>query len=267
MSGETVSQVLESRHPDYRPGEYVVVRNGWQQFALSSGQGVRRLDPGKAPVSTALGVLGLPGLAGYTGLIYLGEPRPGQTVLVSAATGPVGCTAGQAARIVGARAVGIAGSQEKCDYAVRELGYAACINHRSADLAAQIRATCPDGVDVYFDNLGGEVLATVVNALAPHARVILCGMSEAYNREVSPPGPSLAPVLSARATLRGIMVQDHLHRLPELERVVGGWIRAGLFHYKEDITDGLASAPAAFCRLMRGENFGKVLVRVAPEHL
>jgi NADPH-dependent curcumin reductase CurA len=268
MSGETVAQVLESRHPDYRPGEYIVVRNGWQQFALSSGQGVRRLDPGKAPVSAALGVLGLPGLAGYTGLIYLGDPRPGQTVLVSAATGPVGCTAGQAARIVGARAVGIAGSREKCDYAVRELGFAACINPRSeGDLAAQIRAACPDGVDVYFDNVGGEVLACVVNLLAPHARVILCGMSEAYNMEVPPPGPSLAPVLSARATLRGIVVQDHLHRLSELERVVGSWIRAGLFRYKEDITDGLASAPAAFCRLMRGENFGKVLVRVAPEHL
>jgi NADPH-dependent curcumin reductase CurA len=267
MSGETVAQVLESRHPDYRPGEYIVARNGWQQFALSSGQGVRRLDPARAPVSTGLGVLGLPGLAGYTGLIYLGEPRPGQTILVSAATGPVGCTAGQAARIVGARAVGIAGSQEKCDYAVRELGYAACINHRSGDLAAQIRAACPEGVDVYFDNLGGDVLSCVVRFLAPHARVILCGMSEAYNREVPPPGPSLESVLSARATLRGIMVQDHIQRLPELERVVGGWIRAGLFRYREEITDGLASAPAAFCRLMRGENFGKVLVRVAPEHL
>src|SRR3984893_1795455 len=173
MNGETVAQVLESRHPDYRPGEYIVVRNGWQQFALSSGQGVRRLDPAKAPVSTALGVLGLPGLVGYAGLIYLGEPRPGQTVLVSAATGPVGCTAGQAARIVGARAVGIAGSREKCDYAVQELGYAACINPRSGDLAAQIRAACPDGVDVYFDNVGGEVLCCVVQFLAPHARVIL----------------------------------------------------------------------------------------------
>src|ERR1700730_12279104 len=250
MSGETVAQVLESRHPAYRPGEYIVVRIGWQQFALSSGQGVRRLDPDRAPVSTALDVLGLPGLAGYTGLIYLGEAK-----------------AGQAARIVGARAVGIAGSPEKCDYAVRELGYAACINHRSGDLGAQIRAACPGGVDVYFDNVGGEVLSCVVNLLAPHARVILCGMSEAYNMEVPPPGPSLAPVLSARATLQGIVVQDHLHRLPELERVVGGWIRAGLFRYKEDITDGLASAPAAFCRLMRGANFGKALVRVAPEHL
>jgi NADPH-dependent curcumin reductase CurA len=267
MSGETVAQVVESRHPEYRPGEYVVARNGWQQFALSSGQSVRRLDPNRAPISTALGVLGMPGLAGYTGLIYTGEPRPGQTVLVSAATGPVGGTAGQSARIVGARAIGIAGSDEKCEYAVRELGYAACINYRDGDLAAQIRSVCPDGVDVYFDNVGGDVLATALQFLAPHARVILCGMSEAYHMDVPPSGPFLGPVLRARATLQGIVASDHLHRLPELEKVVGGWIRAGRFRYKEEIADGLASAPEAFCRLMRGENFGKVLVRVAPEHL
>lgn len=267
MSGETVAQILESRHPDYRPGEYIAVRNGWQQFALSSGKGVRRLDPARAPVSTALGVLGMPGLAGYTGLIYIGEPRPGQTVLVSAATGPVGCTAGQAARIVGARAVGIAGSAEKCAYAVGELGYSACINYRTGDLDAEIQRACPDGVDVYFDNVGGEVLGTVLRFLAPHARIILCGMSEAYNTELPPPGPFLGPVLEARATMRGIIAHDHLHRLAELERVVGAWIRSGQFRYKEDIADGLASAPAAFCRLMRGENFGKALVRVAPERL
>ncbi|HLJ19372.1 MAG TPA: NADP-dependent oxidoreductase [Stellaceae bacterium] len=267
MSGETVAQALESRHPDYRQGEYVAVRNGWQQFALSSGQGVRRLDPTRAPVSTALGVMGLPGLAGYTGLVYFGEPRPGQTVLVSAAAGPVGCTAGQAARIIGARPVGIAGSAQKCDYAVRELGYAACLNYRAADLATQIERECPGGVDVYFDNVGGEVLATVLRYLAPQARVILCGMTEAYNIEPPPPGPWLGHVLKARATLRGILAQDHLHRLAELERVVGGWIRAGQFRYREDVSEGLASAPGAFCRLMRGENFGKALVRVAPERI
>lgn len=267
IGGETVAQVLESRHPGYRPGEYIVVRNGWQQYALSSGQGVRRLDPDRAPVSTALGVLGLPGLAGYTGLVYMGEPRPGQTVLVSAATGPVGCTAGQAARIVGARAIGIAGSREKCEYAVRELGYSVCINHRSDDVAEQIRAACPDGVDVYFDNMGGEMLSCVLGFLAPHARVILCGLSEAYGTDAPASGLALAGILSARAILRGILVQDHLHRLPELERVVSGWIRAGVFRYKEDISEGLASAPSAFCRLMRGEHFGQMLVRVAPEHL
>ncbi len=267
MGGETVAQVVESRHPEYRSGEFVVVRNGWQQFALSSGQGVRRLDPDRAPISTALGVLGLPGLAGYVGLIYLGEPRPAQTVLVSSATGAVGCTAGQAARIVGARVVGIAGSADKCNYAVRELGFSACINYRAGDLAQQIRSACPDGVDVYFDNVGGNVLATVFESLATHARVVLCGLSEAYSgQEALRTGPSLAPILAARATLQGILVQDHLHRLPELQKVVGGWIRAGLFRYREDIAEGLSAAPAAYSRLMRGEHFGKVLVRVAPEH-
>jgi NADPH-dependent curcumin reductase len=267
MSGETVAQVLESRHPDYRPGEYVVVRNGWQEFALSSGQDVRRLDPRRAPISTGVGVLGMPGLAGYTGLIYQGEPRPGQTVLVSAATGPVGSTAGQAARIVGARAVGMAGTAEKCDYAVRELGYDACINYRTGELSEQIRQTCPDGVDVYFDNVGGAVLSTALQFLARGARVILCGMSASYNLDVPPTGPFLGPVMSARATVSGIVAQDHVQRFAELEKVVGGWIRSGQFHYKEDITEGLASAPEAFCRLMRGDNFGKALVRVAPEHL
>ena len=260
VSGETVAQVLESRHPEHRPGEFVVVRNGWQQFALSSGQGVRRLDPNSAPVSAHLGVLGLPGLLGYTGLIYMGEPRPGETVLVTDPTGPVGCTAGQAARIVGARAVGIASSPEKCEYAVSQLGFAACID--STDPGVHIRDACPDGVDVYFDTVGGEVLARAFECLAPHARVILGGPSEAYNT-----GPSFTPLLNSRAIVRGIVVQDHLHRLPELGRVVGSWIRAGLFRYREDIAEGLAGAPEAYFRLMRGESFGKVLVRVAPEHL
>jgi NADPH-dependent curcumin reductase len=262
VGGETVAQILESRHPEHRPGEFVVVRNGWQQFALSSGQGVRRLDAARAPISTALGVLGLPGLLGYTGLIYQGEPRPGETVLVSDPTGPVGSTAGQAARIVGARAVGIASSREKGDYAVDQLGFAACIVEGSSNFAAEIRSACPDGVDVYVDTVGGEVLAHALECLAPHARVILGAMSDAYSA-----GTSFTPLLNARATVQGINVEDHLHRLPELERVVGSWIRAGLFHYREDLTEGLPTAPEAYCRLMRGESFGKVLVRVAPEHL
>ncbi|HKT74890.1 MAG TPA: NADP-dependent oxidoreductase [Steroidobacteraceae bacterium] len=267
MPGETVSQVLESRHPEYRPGEFVVSHNGWQQFALSSGQGMRRLDPGDAPISTALGVLGMPGLAGYMGLVYLGEPRPGQSVVVSAATGPVGGTAGQAARLMGARAIGIASSNEKCAYAVNELGYSACINYRSGALGERLAEVCPNGVDVYFDNAGGDVLTAVLHHLAPHARIILCGMNEAHHLEAPLPGSFLGPLIAARATLRGVVAEDHLPRLPELVRVVGSWIRNGQFRYREDLSDGLASAPAAFCRLLRGENFGKVLVRVAAEHL
>jgi NADPH-dependent curcumin reductase CurA len=264
MHGEAVAQVLESRHPRFGPGEIVVVKNGWQEYALSDGEGVRKVDPGLAPISTALGVLGMPGLAGYTGLVYFGEPRPGQTVLVSAATGPVGSTAGQTARRMGARAVGIAGSDEKCRYAVEVLGFEACVNRRVADLPAAIRRACPDGVDVYFDNAGGEVLAAALANIAHHARIVLCGMMEAYGMDTPPSsGPFLGPVVAARATIKGLVVYDHFHRLAELQRVVGRWIRDGDFRYREDVTEGLERAPEAFCRLMRGENFGKALVRVA----
>lgn len=264
MVGETVAEVVESRHPGFAAGDYVAVRNGWQACAVSNGAGVRKLDPAVAPLSTALGVLGMPGLTGYAGLVYLGEPKPGQTVLVSAATGPVGSTAGQLARLVGARPVGIAGSDEKCDYAVRELGYAACINYRRENLRQALAAACPDGVDVYFDNVGGDTLAAALTRLALGARIVLCGMIEAYSLDAPPAGPFLGPVVGARATVKGLVVYDWLHKQPEQQRVVAQWIREGRFRYREDVTDGLERAPAAFCRLMRGENFGKALVRVAP---
>jgi NADPH-dependent curcumin reductase len=264
MYGETVAEVVESRHPQFEPGEIVVVKNGWQEYALSDGQGVRRVDPALAPVSTALGVLGMPGLTGYAGLVYLGEPRPGQTVLVSAATGPVGSTVGQVARMTGARAVGISGSDEKCRYAVEELGFEACVNRRAGDLPAAIRRACPDGVDVYFDNAGGEVLAAALTSLALNSRVVLCGMIEAYGMDTPPSsGPFLGPVVAARATIRGLVVYDHFHRMAEMQKVIGRWIREDRFRYREDVTDGLEQAPAAFCRLMQGDNFGKTLVRVA----
>jgi NADPH-dependent curcumin reductase CurA len=267
MIGETVAQVVESRHPQYAVGDYVAVRNGWQQYAVSNGQGARKLDPAVAPLSTALGVLGMPGLTGYAGLVYLGEPKPGQTVVVSAATGPVGSTVGQVARLVGARPVGIAGSEDKCRYAVEELGYAACVNYKHGDLRAQLKAACPDGIDVYFDNVAGDTLAAVLTNLALGARVVLCGMIEAYSMDKPPAGPWLGPVVGARATMKGLVVYDHMHRMPEMTRVIGGWIRDGRFRWKEDVTDGLEHAPEAFCRLMRGENFGKALVRVGPDRL
>jgi NADPH-dependent curcumin reductase CurA len=265
MVGETVAQVVDSRLGGFAPGDYVAVRNGWQSFALSNGSGVRKLDPSLAPLSTALGVLGMPGLTGYAGLVYLGEPKPGQTVVVSAATGPVGSTVGQVARLVGARAVGIAGSQEKCEYAVRELGFAACLNYRQGDLKAALAAACPEGIDVYFDNVGGDTLAAVLTRLALGARIVLCGMIEAYSLDTPPAGPFLGPVVGARATMKGLVVYDWLHKAAEQQRVVSTWIREGRFRYREDVTEGLAQAPEAFCRLMRGQNFGKALVRVGPE--
>lgn len=267
MVGETVAQIVESRHADFKTGDYVAVRNGWQQYALSNGQGVRKLDASLAPISTALGVLGMPGLTGFAGTVSLGEPKPGDTFVVSAATGPVGSTAGQTARLMGARVVGIAGSKEKCDFAVRELGFAACVNYKEGDLAANLKAACPNGIDVYFDNVAGDTLVAVLRNLALGARVVLCGMIEAYSMDKPPAGPFLGPVVGARATMKGLVVYDHLAMQPRLTTVVGGWIKSGQFKYREDITEGLAQAPQAFCDLMRGKNFGKALVRVGPERL
>lgn len=263
MHGEVVAEVVQSKHPSFAAGEFVVAPSGWQDYALSDGTGVRRVQSSPAPLSTALGVLGIPGLTGYVGLIDLAPPRPGQTVLVSAATGPVGSTVGQVARLVGARAVGIAGTDEKCRYAVETLGFEACLNHRKEGLREAIKLVCPDGVDVYFDNVGGEVLAAALGNLARGARVVLCGMIEAYSRDTPPAGPFLGPVVTSRATVRGLVVYDHLDRMDELQRVVGRWIGEGRFSYREDVTEGLENAPEAFCRLMRGGNFGKALVRVA----
>lgn len=263
MVGETVAQIVESKHPDYQAGEFVAVRNGWQEYALSSGQGVRKLDPAAAPVSTALGVLGMPGLTGWAGTVYLAEPRPGETFVVSACTGPVGSTAGQVARHMGARVVGIAGSDAKCEFAVKSLGFSACVNYRNGDLTALLKAACPEGINGYFDNVGGSTLEAVTRNLAMGARIVLCGMIEAYSMDTPPAGPWLGPVVGARATMKGLVVYDHLQRMPELQRVVGGWIREGSFKYAEDVTQGLPGAPAAFCGLMQGKNFGKALVKVA----
>ena len=262
MVGETVAEVIDSQHADFKVGDVVTVRNGWQQYALSNGQGVRKIDPTVAPISTALGVLGMPGLTGYAGTVFLAQPLPGQTFVVSACTGPVGSTAGQVARHMGARVVGIAGSKEKCDYAVRELGFDACVNYRDGDLVGQLKASCPNGVDAYFDNVGGSTLEAVTLNLAMGARIVLCGMIEAYSMDTPPPGPWLGPIVGARATMKGLVVYDHIHRLPEMTRVIGRWMHDGSFRWKEDIAQGLERAPEAFCRLMRGQNFGKSLVQI-----
>ncbi len=263
MVGETVAEVLESKHPQFAAGDFVAVRNGWQQYALSNGVGVRKIDPTIAPVSTALGVLGMPGLTGYAGTVYLGQPLPGQTFVVSACTGPVGSTAGQVAKHMGARVVGIAGSAEKCDYALKELGFDACVNYKDGDLAAALKAACPRGIDVYFDNVAGDTLVAVLRNLAIGARIVLCGMIEAYSMDTPPAGPWLGPIVGARASMKGLVVYDHMNRMDEMTRVVSGWIRDGSFRYREDVTLGLEKAPEAFCALMRGRNFGKSLVKVA----
>ena len=265
MVGETVAEVIESHHADYKPGDIVAVRNGWQQYAVSAGQGVRRIDPSLAPIAAALGVLGMPGMTAYAGTVFLAAPLPGQTFVVSACTGPVGCAAGQIARHMGARVVGIAGSKEKCEYAIRALGFEACVNYKDGDLVAALKAACPDGIDVYFDNVGGSTLEAVTRNLAMGARIVLCGMIEAYSLDTPPPGPWLGPIVGARATMKGLVVYDHMHKFSEMQRVLSRWIREGSFTWRDDVTEGLSLAPEAFCRLMRGQNFGKALVRVGAE--
>jgi NADPH-dependent curcumin reductase CurA len=265
MVGGTVSQVLESSHPAFKPGDFVLGTNGWQEYAVSSGNGLRTLDPAQAPLSTALGVLGMPGLTAYVGLLDIGRPKPGETVVVSAAAGAVGAVVGQIARIKGCRVVGVAGPPEKCRYVVEELGFDACVSHRQPDLVDALRAACPSGIDIYFENVGGVVLDTVLKLINTGARIPLCGLISQYNAPQLPPGPNLAPLLVNRATIKGFIVSDHLDRLPEFLADCSRWIREGKLKYREDIVDGLAAAPEAFIGLLEGKNFGKLLVRVGDD--
>src|SRR5712691_3498422 len=265
MVGGTVGEVMESKHPSFKPGDFVQGYDGWQTHAVSNGAGVRKLDPKQAPISTALGVLGMPGMTAYVGLLDIGQPKPGETVVVSAASGAVGSAVGQLARIKGARAVGIAGSQDKCDYVVRELGFDACVNYKTGDLLASLKAACPGGIDVYFENVGGDVLRAVMQLLNLNARIPLCGLISEYNATDSVPGPNLRPLLFNRVLVKGFIVSDHLARLPDFLKDCGGWVRDGRLKHREDVVVGLEKAPAAFIGLLQGKNFGKLLVRVGED--
>ena len=270
MVGRTVAEVVESRLEGFASGDLVLCSNGWQEYALSDGAGVRRLDAAAAPISTALGVLGMPGLTAYVGLLDIGRAKAGDTVVVSAAAGAVGAVVGQIARILGCRVVGVAGAPEKCAYVVRELGFDACVSHRSEDLERELAEACPTGVDVYFDNVGGRVFDAVLPLLNDFARVPICGRISTYNDTDLPPGPNQVPrvlglALVKRLTLRGFLVFDHAHREADFLRDVGGWVRDGSIEYKEDVVEGIENAPAAFIGLFRGANFGKLLVRVSED--
>jgi NADPH-dependent curcumin reductase len=265
MVGGTVSQVVESRHPDFAPGEFVLGYDGWQEYAVAGGSGMRKLDPALAPISTALGVLGMPGLTAYVGLLDIGRPQSGETVVVSAAAGAVGSAVGQIAKIKGGRAVGVAGAQEKCDYVMRELGFDACLSHHTADLPGALREACPNGIDVYFDNVGGPVLAAVLRLINRGARIPLCGLISQYNAVEPPPGPNLGPLLVNRALIQGFIISDHLDRAADFLRDCGQWMRQGRLKYREDIVEGLEQAPQAFIGLLQGKNLGKLLVRVSAD--
>ena len=265
MVGGTVSEVIASNHRDLAVGDVVVGAQGWQAYAVAGPRGLRKIDPGVAPISTALGVLGMPGLTAYVGLLDIGQPRPGETVVVSAATGAVGAVVGQIAKIKGCRVVGVAGAQAKCDYAVKELGLDACVSHRAPSLDSALRAACPDGIDVYFDNVGGAVLAAVLRLINRNARIPLCGLISEYNARERPAGPNLRPILTQRALVKGFIVGDHTDRMADFLRDGSAWLREGRLRYREDVVEGLERAPEAFIGLLRGANFGKLLVRVGPE--
>jgi NADPH-dependent curcumin reductase len=270
MTGGTVSEVVRSRNERFAPGDIVFGMTGWQTHAVSDGAGLRKLDPALAPVSTALGVLGMPGMTAYTGLLNIGQPKPGETVVVAAAAGPVGSLVGQIAKMKGCRVVGVAGGAEKCRYLLDELGFDAALDHRAPALPERLQEACPKGIDVYFENVGGAVWDAVFPLLNDFARIPVCGLIAHYNATEPPPGPDRTPiimraVLTKRLTIRGFIVWDFASQTKDFLRDVGGWLRDGKIKYREDIVDGLENAPQAFIGLLKGKNFGKLVVRVAPE--
>jgi len=269
MVGGTVSRVAASRHPDYKEGDLVVGFAGWQDYALSDGSDLIRLDKRITHPSYALSLFGMPGFTAYHGLLKIGEPKAGETVVVASATGAVGSVVGQVARITGAHAVGIAGGADKCRYAVETLGFGACIDHRAPDFAKQLAAATGKGIDVYFENVGGAVFEAVLPRLNVGARIPVCGLIAHYNDTALPPGPNQVPrlmiqILSKRWRVQGFIISDHWAEGfgPFLEDMIG-WVAQGKITLREDIVEGIETAPQAFLDLLAGKNFGKVVVRVS----
>ena len=273
MPAGGVSEVLESRADGFRPGDIVNSFTGWQTHSTArAGGSMRRIDPANAPVSTAVGVLGMPGMTAYMGLLRIGQPKEGETAVVSAASGAVGAVVGQIARIKGCRVVGIAGAKEKCDYVVDDLGFDACVSHRDPDLAGKLGDACPDGIDVYFENVGGAVFQAVLPLLNPFARVPVCGLIAQYNAKPGDPPSGPAAVtdlmrasLTKRLLIRGFIVYDFADESEAFHAEMGEWVRSGEVRYREDVVEGIENAPQAFMGLLEGRNFGKLLVRVAPD--
>lgn len=269
MVGGTVSRVITSRNAQFREGALVLANAGWQDYALSDCSDLLALG-GAAQPSQALGGLGMPGFTAYVGLLDIGQPKPGETVVVAAATGAVGAVVGQIAKLKGARVVGIASGADKCRHAVQELGFDACLDRREPGLAERLVAACPQGIDVYFENVGGEVFDAVLPLLNLHARVPVCGFIAHYNDEAHPPeGPDRLPRLTAtllqkRVRMQGFIILDHYgERFDSFRREMAAWIAQGQVRLREDIVDGLESAPEALRRVLQGQNFGKTIVRVA----
>jgi NADPH-dependent curcumin reductase CurA len=264
MVGGTVAHVVISNLDGFSPGDYVLSFNGWQDYALSDGKGVTNLGQSPSRPSWALGVLGMPGFTAWAGLKQIGAPKPGETIVVAAATGPVGATVGQIGKLLDCHVVGIAGGPDKCTYAMDELGFDACIDHKAPDFVEQLTAANPNGIDVYFENVGGKVLDAVIPLLNLHSRVPVCGLVSQYNATELPAGPDrmnwlMGQILRKKIRMQGFIIFDSFgHLYPEFAKEMGGWVESGKMKYREEIIDGLENAPAAFIGLLKGEKFRQV---------
>ncbi|GAB55137.1 prostaglandin reductase 2 [Glaciecola punicea ACAM 611] len=263
MRAGTVGIVVESQHDKYKKGDYVCGHNGVQTYAISDGTGLYKIDPSLAPLSYYLGVLGMPGMTGYFGLLKTGEPKAGETVVVSGAAGAVGGLVGQIAKIKGCRVVGIAGGKEKCQFLVDELGFDAAIDYKNENVKKALRQTCPKGVDVYFDNVGGDILDDVLTHINKHARIIICGAISQYNNTTPVKGPSnYLSLLVNRARMEGIVVFDNVKEYPTAMKDIASWIKSGDMKVKDHIVEGIETFPDTLMMLFKGENFGKLVMKV-----
>ncbi|HVZ10549.1 NADP-dependent oxidoreductase [Rhodopila sp.] len=265
MTGETVGRVMVSGDPRFHAGDFVVGARGWQTHTISQADQLTKISADAAPLSTYLGILGMPGATAYAGVTEICKPRQGETFVVSAASGAVGSVAGQLAKRAGARVVGIAGGAEKCLWAQDKLGFDDCVDHRSLDLQRELQTACPNGIDCYFENVGGAVQQAVFNLLNPFARVAMCGMVSQYNAQEFPPGPNLGFVVGKRVLIQGFIVTDRPERLTEWRAMAEPLVADGSLAYREDVIEGLENAPDALAGILDGRNFGKLLVRVAHE--
>ena len=269
IMGGTVAQVVESNIDKFAVGDLVVSNSGWQDYSVSNGEGVLKLDKDMKNPSYGLGVLGMPGFTGYMGLTDIGKPQKGETLVVAAATGPVGATVGQVGKQYGTRTVGVAGGKEKCDFAVNELGFDICIDHKADDFAEQLKAACPDGIDIYYENVGGHVFDAVMPLLNAHARIPVCGLVAQYNATDLPEGKDRLSmltglILSRRLTIKGFIIfEEYGDHYPEFLETMSKWVESGDVKTKEYIAEGLDNAPDAFVRMLNGDNFGKTVVKVA----
>ncbi|MFC2949654.1 NADP-dependent oxidoreductase [Virgibacillus sediminis] len=266
LTGGVVGKVVESRNPDFKEGEIVTGNLSWADYSLSDGKHLRKLDPESAPISTSLGIVGMPGLTAYFGLLDIGKPKPGETVVISGAAGAVGTVAGQIAKLYGCKVVGIAGSKEKTSYLKKELGFDAVINYQREEISKAVKLHAAEGVDIYFDNVGGPISDSVMRRINYKARIILCGQISQYNLKEPEKGPRVQGQLIQRSALmQGFIVSDYADRQEEGIKQLGQWVRDGKLKYRENMVEGLENAPQAFIGLFNGENLGKQLVKVSEE--